>query len=416
MERGWPEKPRLPTELKIYFEKRTELSFEDGVLLRQGRIVTPTRLRDRVLAMLHEGHPGIVAMKSMARFQVWWPGINKQIEMYVNQCDPCQRNRQKPPEVPLLSWNVPGEPWTRIHVDIAGPFENFYWLVVVDAHSKWLEVIPMKSTTSTCVIKRLRQLFATFGLPRSIVSDNGPQFVSQEFKDFCENNNMTHIRTSPYHPKTNGLAERAVRLFKSRFRAGGTVTDVELKLQRFLFSYRNSIHATTGRTPAELLLGRRLRSKLDLLKPAFDAHVDKKLIKQAEYHDRTAQARSFAIGEKVYVYDQNEPNYKKGIVVQRTADNSYIVSYGGNQVRKHADHLRHRVETFDIEQTSVTNEEENQGEAHTDRHQERRQKWIFDDNETECKAEGQKEEQRHVRKRRPPTYPYDAYLRNTRLK
>ncbi|KFD59170.1 hypothetical protein M514_28651, partial [Trichuris suis] len=73
MERGWPEKPRLPTELKIYFEKRTELSFEDGVLLRQGRIVTPTRLRDRVLAMLHEGHPGIGAMKSMARFQVWWP-------------------------------------------------------------------------------------------------------------------------------------------------------------------------------------------------------------------------------------------------------------------------------------------------------------------------------------------------------
>ncbi|KFD45342.1 hypothetical protein M514_13780 [Trichuris suis] len=115
-----------------------------------------------------------------------------------------------------------------------------------------------------------------------------------------------------------------------------TVTDVDLKLQHFLFSYRNLIHATTGRTPAELLLGRRLRSKLDLLKPTLDAYFEKKLIKQAEYHDRTAQARSFAVGEKIYVYDQHEANYKKGIVLKRTADSSYIVSYAGKQARKHA--------------------------------------------------------------------------------
>uniref|UniRef100_A0A5S6QPI0 RNA-directed DNA polymerase n=1 Tax=Trichuris muris TaxID=70415 RepID=A0A5S6QPI0_TRIMR len=153
MERGWPERARLPDELKVYFEKKDELSFEDGILLRQGRIVAPTRLRDRILAMLHEGHPGIVAMKSMARFQVWWPGIDKEIEKHVNQCEPCQRNRQRPPEVPLIPWNVPTEPWTRIHVDIAGLFEDRYWLVIVDAHSKWLEGLQL---VGSCLPVRFR--------------------------------------------------------------------------------------------------------------------------------------------------------------------------------------------------------------------------------------------------------------------
>uniref|UniRef100_A0A5S6Q7F2 RNA-directed DNA polymerase n=1 Tax=Trichuris muris TaxID=70415 RepID=A0A5S6Q7F2_TRIMR len=282
--------------------------------------------------MVHEGHPGIVAMKSMARFQVWWPGIDKEIETFVNQCKPCQWNRQKLPEVPLLPWNVPTEPWTRIPVDIAGMFKGRCWLVVVDAHSKWLEVIPMENTTTASVIRRLRRLFAIFGLPRSIVSDNGPHFVSEEFEKFCDNNNVTHVKTTPYHPRSNGLAERAVRLFRDRFRASSdATTDVELRLQRFLFSYRNSIHATSGRTPAELQLGRRLRTKLDLLKPALDVHIDKKLFKQAEYHDRTARSRSFAVGDRVYVYEPNEAKHEKGVIIERLAENSYLVSYKGKE-------------------------------------------------------------------------------------
>uniref|UniRef100_A0A5S6R212 RNA-directed DNA polymerase n=1 Tax=Trichuris muris TaxID=70415 RepID=A0A5S6R212_TRIMR len=416
MEKGWPERARLPDELKVYFEKKDELSFEDGILLRQGRIVAPTRLRDRILAMLHEGHPGIVAMKSMARFQVWWPGIDKEIEKHVNQCEPCQRNRQRPPEVPLIPWNVPTEPWTRIHVDIAGLFEDRYWLVVVDAHSKWLEVIPMRNTVSTCVIKRLRGLFAIFGLPKAIVSDNGPQFVSEEFEAFCDNNNITHIKTTPYHPKTNGLAERTVCLFKNRIRASSDSMDIELKLQRFLFSYTNSIHATTGRTPAELLLGRRLRTKLDLLKPSLDVHVDKKLLRQAEYHDRTSQFRSFAVGDKVYVYEPNEVSQEKGVVVEQLAESSYVVVYKGKRARKHADHPRHRFESFDVEPQAASRNEEDFGAQEPHCHQEGRRKWMFDTNETSRAPDDRGTERKLVRERRAPTRPYDKYLRNPMLK
>lgn len=131
--------------------------------------------------------------------------------------------------------------------------------------SKWLKIKTMQATTAAATVKALREIFCRFGLPRVIVSDNGPQFIASEFRDFCISNNITHIRATPYHPKTNGLAERAVRTFKERFTAiKSSSSDVNLTLQRFLMSYRNTPHKSTGRSPAELLLGRRIRTKLDL--------------------------------------------------------------------------------------------------------------------------------------------------------
>ncbi|KHJ42430.1 integrase core domain protein, partial [Trichuris suis] len=106
------------------------------------------------------------------------------------------------------------------------------------------------------------------------------------------------VRTTPYHPKTNGLAERAVRTFKERLAKAGEASEMELCLQRFLFSYRNTPHATTGRSPAELLFGRRLRNQLDLLKPSLESTVDIRTFKQAVYHDRKARPRVFQPGKK----------------------------------------------------------------------------------------------------------------------
>eukprot|EP00731_Ephydatia_muelleri_P007324 Em0003g1572a len=257
MERGWPNDRKLiPQEYMTFYEKRDSLSFEENILLWQGRIVIPKPLHDAVLATLHDGHPGIWAMRALARFYVWWPNIDEEVEMYVKKCSPCQQNRPREPESLLFAWNTPSEPWSRIHVDYAGPFEGKYWLVVIDAFSKWLEIKPMQVSTAAVTIKALREIFCRFGLPRVIVSDNGPQFIASEFKDFCTANNITHIRATPYHPKTNGLAERAVRTFKERFSAAKMHRDdLDLTLQRFLLSYRNTPHKSTGRSPAELLLG-----------------------------------------------------------------------------------------------------------------------------------------------------------------
>ena len=133
------------------------------------------------------------------------------------------------------------------------------FLVLVDAHSKWLEVVPVSAATSTVTIEKLRAIFATHGLPERIVTHNGTVFTSEEFENFLHQNGIAHTRTAPYHPTSNGLAERAVQTFKQgikRLREG----TVETKLSRFLSQYRLTPHTTTGRSPAELLLGRQLRS------------------------------------------------------------------------------------------------------------------------------------------------------------
>ena len=164
--------------------------------------------------MLHDGHPGIVRMKSLARSYVWWPGLDQDLMTLSKECTPCQQVQKAPAAAPLHPWLWPEKPWARVHLDFAGPFMGHTFLVAVDAHSKWPEVVLMTSTTATHTIAVLRQMFATHGLPQQLVSDNGPQFTSSEFSDFCAANGIKHIRTAPYHPASNGLAERFVQSFK----------------------------------------------------------------------------------------------------------------------------------------------------------------------------------------------------------
>jgi hypothetical protein len=123
-----------------------------------------------------------VLMKSMARMYVWWPGIDREIEALVRGCESCSQSRDCPQMAPLHPWEYPRNPWQRLHVDFAGPFCAKMWLIVVDARTKWPEVIPMETITTTKTVQALRTMFAHWGLPEQIVSDNGPQFTSEEFK------------------------------------------------------------------------------------------------------------------------------------------------------------------------------------------------------------------------------------------
>nr|XP_006813083.1 PREDICTED: uncharacterized protein K02A2.6-like [Saccoglossus kowalevskii] len=182
-------------------------------------------------------------------------------------------------------WEYPKEPWDRVHIDFAGPFLNRMFLIVTDAYSKWMEVIPMVSTTSEATINKLRGLFSSQGLPTTLVSDNGSQFTSREFQAFMNANGIIHLTwRPPYHPRSNGLAERSVQMFKEGMKklCSGSV---ETKLSRFQFKYRVTPHSTTGKTPAELLMGRKLRTHLDLLQPNERSTVLRAQAKQKSGHD-----------------------------------------------------------------------------------------------------------------------------------
>ena len=210
---GW--KKTDQPDLAPYQQKQTELSLHNGCILWGCRVVVPPPGRERILDELHEGHPGIARMKSLARSFVWWPGLDKSLEQKVQTCDACQRSRNLPAVAPIQPWEWPERPWSRLHVDYTGPLLGHMFLVVVDAHSKWMEVKMVKNATSSTTITALRSIFATRGIPELLVSDNGSVFTSAEFKIFTKNNGIRHTTSAPYHPATNGLAERAVQTFKS---------------------------------------------------------------------------------------------------------------------------------------------------------------------------------------------------------
>ncbi|XP_058042036.1 uncharacterized protein K02A2.6-like, partial [Ahaetulla prasina] len=234
------------------------------LLLWGDRVVIPEQLREKVLELLHEGHPGIVRMKGLARSYVWWPLMDMEIAERVGKCQACQESRPLPPTAPIREWERPQGPWSRIHIDFAGPFHGQTFLVVVDAYSKWLEIILMRSMTAEAVISVLRHLFVTHGLPDTLVSDNSPQFTATQFEGYLAEEGIRHVLSAPFHPATNGLAERFVRSAKealSRIRPG----DWQTKIDTFLAVQHRTPCVTTGRSPAELLMGRKLRCPLDRL-------------------------------------------------------------------------------------------------------------------------------------------------------
>ena len=132
---GWPINRCADPDLKPYFTRRHELSVEQGCLMWGLRTVIPPSLRQTILTELHEGHPGITRMKSIARSHVWWPKIDQEIEKVTRECQPCNKTRRAPPASPLLPWSWPTAPWQRVHVDFA-THQAKHYLIMVDALSK----------------------------------------------------------------------------------------------------------------------------------------------------------------------------------------------------------------------------------------------------------------------------------------
>ena len=273
---------------------------------------------------------------------MWWPGIDQSIEKPTKSCSGCQHHQKMPKAAPLHPWEWPSSPWQRLHIDFAGPFLETMFLVVIDAHSKWPEVIPMSSTTTSKTMEALRSIFARFGVPEQIISDNGPQFISHKFQMFTKRNGIKHITSAPYHPSTNGLAERFVQSFKNALRSmKQEKRSLKEKLESYLLSYRNTPHPPTNETPARLLMGRSLRTRLDLLKPDIRRKVQEKQMDQAK--ERCSRpVRELEVGQTVVARDYTGPEkWKQGVTRAGTGPLSHEVEVApAHQIwRRHIDQL-----------------------------------------------------------------------------
>ena len=210
---GWPHV--VDPSLVPFKTRQDELSTRHGCLLWGARVIVPPSLQEKVLQELHDTHPGISRMKALARSYVWWPNMDSDIELTVSACSTCQSMRSNPSPVQIHPWTFPVRPWSRIHVDFAGPISGCTYLVVVDAYSKFPEVVKMSTTSAKATVTTLRDTFSRHGLPEIIGSNNGSQFTATEFEHFCTSNGILHCTSAVYKPATNGQAERVVQILKS---------------------------------------------------------------------------------------------------------------------------------------------------------------------------------------------------------
>ena len=213
MHNGWPSRLRD----KLLRLVNNSCMLRDGCVLKHAEatcIVVLSAIRLQLLKQLHCAHVGADRIRAMVWQYFWWPGLDKDIKEMVQHCQPCALHQRSSLTVALHPWEFPDHPWIRLHVDFAGPFQNKMWLLAVDAHSNWPELhqVSVGSTSACRTISCLRELFARFGVPKQVVTDNGLQFVFAEFKQFCKQQSILHTLFLPYHPKSNGQVERFVQI------------------------------------------------------------------------------------------------------------------------------------------------------------------------------------------------------------
>ena len=286
-------------------------------------------------------------MKSLARGYLWWPGLDADIAQRVSSCRVYASVSKLPPKAPLHPWKWPVKPWGRIHIYFFEKNKSTF-LLVVDAYSKWLEVIPMTSTTSLKTIEVLHSLFALYGLPKEVVLDNGPQLASEEFAQFMKQNGIKFTCVPPYHPASNGAAKRSVRttkavLAKQVLDVNASKLSLEHRLANFLTLYHSTPHTVTEQSPAQLFLGRQIRNCFTLLKPNLAKAVEEQQIKQKQHHyEGRVKFREFKLHDVVLIrnWRNGVERWIPGRITQVKGLRTYL-GQSGNQVRfVHVDHLK----------------------------------------------------------------------------
>ncbi|XP_056891953.1 uncharacterized protein K02A2.6-like isoform X2 [Takifugu flavidus] len=255
---GWPEeRPMCPQSIAEYWNHRAELSVMNDIIFKREKIIIPTLLSTEMLSRIHSGHMGMEKCKLRARDILFWPGMNKQIEEMVGKCPTCLIYRPSNTKEPMMSHQIPDRPWQAVATDLF-TWNNDNYIITVDYYSRYFKLDKLHSTTGPTVIRKLKAAFSRHGVPQTVVLDGGPQYSCKEFDTFAKEWEFTHITSSPYYPRSNGLAEKAVHIAKSLMeKAKADKRDPYLSL----LEYRNT-PVDNFKSPAQLLMSRRLRSIL----------------------------------------------------------------------------------------------------------------------------------------------------------
>lgn len=330
---GWPAaRHECPMTVRPYWQARSELTEVNGIVLKGNKIVTPASMRKQMLMKIHEGHLGIEKCKRRAREVLYWPQMNQDITEMVQDCTACMVFRPRQQQESLQQHQVPDRPWEKVASDLF-TLNGKDYLVVVDYYSQFIELRSMTTTTSNAVITQMKEIFSRHGTPCELVSDNGPQYASREFQSFASEWDFVHTTSSPYYPQSNGRAENAVKIAKNLLKK---CQQSGQDIYRALQVYRSS-PLDCGKSPAELLYSRRIRSNLPMMDNLRDPqNVDLRRVKERKEGQRLKQKQRYdkqakdlqelTIGETVRLYDTNNHKWSTvGNVKAILPNRSYLI-------------------------------------------------------------------------------------------
>ena len=227
-------------------------------MLKGTRIIIPNACRDEVLEKLHEGHFGVECTKLRVRESVYWPSMYKDIETMVRSCDKCQEFSRRNQKDPIIPRELPLIAWTLLELDLF-TCDNSNFLLVVDVTSRFPIVRILPSESSKSVINALKGIYCDFGLPKRVLSDNGPCFRSVEFIDFHAKLNVKVEKCSAYNHNSVGSVERMVQTIKQIMMKNANEAWLTMLI------YRSTDIPGLNKCPAGILNGRRYRTGLPVI-------------------------------------------------------------------------------------------------------------------------------------------------------
>ena len=256
---GWLEqKEALPNIVTPYFNIRDEMSIQDGLVFRGERVVVPQTMSGKMLKKIHNSHLGVNGRLNRARECLYWPGMSSDIKNHVSTCEACREYERSQPKEMLRSHEVPNRAWQRVGIDLF-ELEGKHYLVTVDYYSDFFELDHLKNLSAVHVIRKIKSHFARHGIPEQVITDNGPQSLSQEFQIFAKEWDFEHLTSSPYHHQANGKAESAVKEAKKILRKSKKASSDAF---RAVLDHRNTPSTNMKSSPAQRLLNRRARTLL----------------------------------------------------------------------------------------------------------------------------------------------------------
>lgn len=327
---GWPNmRQDCSPVIRDYWNCRAELSVVDDIIYKGSKIVVPSSLRKEMLKKIHAGHLGIEKCKRRAREVMYWPRINQDVTNGVSNCTTCLKYQASNPAEPLKPHPVPSRPYEKVGADLFVS-EGKDYIVITDYYSLYPEVCTLHRTKAEAVITSMKAVFSRHGVPSEVFTDNGPQFSNVNFRNFAEEWNFVHTTSSPHYPQSNGLVEKSVQTVKRLMhKAKESGTD----FYQGLLAYRTT-PLECGMSPAQLLMGRRLRSNLpiqeNLLKTREGEKVRKFKEQQKEkqkfYYDKgTRNLPELHTGDQVRLKDKTNTWAQKATVLTEIQPRSYNI-------------------------------------------------------------------------------------------